>query len=160
MKVISGGQTGADLAGLDAAKNVGFRTGGWMPKYWMNIDGKFPEYAEKYGMQEHASVGYAPRTKQNVFDSDGTVVISGNMKSPGTKMTIFSAKKFSKHIYIVNAKTYNDTEHNNIANWIINNKIQILNVAGNSEHNFLGIYKYSYDLLIRVFEIVRMLRLE
>ena len=30
--IISGGQTGADMAGLMAAKKVGFNTGGFAPK--------------------------------------------------------------------------------------------------------------------------------
>ena len=34
-KIISGGQTGADMGGLLAAKDLGIRTGGWMPKGWL-----------------------------------------------------------------------------------------------------------------------------
>jgi Circularly permutated YpsA SLOG family len=34
MKIISGGQTGADQAGWRAAKACGLETGGWMPKGW------------------------------------------------------------------------------------------------------------------------------
>jgi Circularly permutated YpsA SLOG family len=33
-KIISGGQTGADQAGLRTAKRLGIETGGWMPQGW------------------------------------------------------------------------------------------------------------------------------
>jgi len=82
MKVISGGQTGVDQAGLDAAKFHGIETGGWMPGRWTTLNGPKPGYAEKYGMVEHKSVGYAPRTKQNIFDSDATLIIAGDFSSP------------------------------------------------------------------------------
>ena len=51
-KVISGGQTGADEAGLFAAKEFGIKTGGWMPRKFLNERGENPEYAELYGIQE------------------------------------------------------------------------------------------------------------
>ena len=50
MKIISGAQTGADLAGLDAAKALGIPTGGSMPNGFKDLEGKKPEYASKYGI--------------------------------------------------------------------------------------------------------------
>lgn len=35
IKIISGGQTGADMGGLEAAREYGFPTGGYAPKGWM-----------------------------------------------------------------------------------------------------------------------------
>ncbi|MBF0203726.1 MAG: hypothetical protein HQK67_05280, partial [Desulfamplus sp.] len=32
IKIISGGQTGADIAGVDAAIECGLNYGGWLPK--------------------------------------------------------------------------------------------------------------------------------
>lgn len=155
MKIISGGQTGADKAGLDAAKHCGFETGGWMPKGWIALDGTHPDFAEKYGLQEHKSVGYAPRTKQNVFDSDATLIVSGNFRSPGTILTIKSANQFRKKLY---THDYNNPPHNDvqlISDWIVNNDIRVLNVAGNSERSFPGIYDYTRSFLIHVFELVK-----
>ena len=152
MKIISGGQTGADQAGVDAAKFYNLETGGWMPHGWTTLNGSKPEYAELYGMQEHKSVGYPPRTKQNVFDSDGTLIIAGNFSSPGTKLTINATSLFKKPVYTSDFNNPTANEAENIHQWIIEKNIKILNIAGNSESSFPGIYEYSRSLLILVFE--------
>lgn len=41
-KIVSGGQTGADRAGVDAAIECGVPYGGWLPKGRMAEDGKVP----------------------------------------------------------------------------------------------------------------------
>lgn len=38
-KVISGGQTGADVGGVLAARLHHIKTGGWMPKGWKTLNG-------------------------------------------------------------------------------------------------------------------------
>src|SRR3954453_21838055 len=48
-RVISGGQTGADLAGWRAARAAGIATGGWMPRGFWTEAGERPEFAELYG---------------------------------------------------------------------------------------------------------------
>ena len=73
-RVISGGQTGADQAGLAAAKKLGISTGGYMPKGWRTERGPRPDFAAEYGLQEAATAAYPDRTEQNVIFSDGTVV--------------------------------------------------------------------------------------
>lgn len=154
MKIISGGQTGADQAGLDAAKHCGLETGGWMPKGWTTLQGPKPEYAEKYGLQEHKNVGYSPRTKQNVFDSDATLIFAGNWSSPGTKLTIRSANGFNKPLYTSDFQYPPSNEIENIRAWLVEKDIKILNIAGNSERSFPGIYEYTRSLLIDVFEVL------
>ena len=47
-KVISGGQTGADRAGLQAAKSSGIKTGGYMPKGFLALDGNKVEFQYLY----------------------------------------------------------------------------------------------------------------
>ena len=61
-KVISGGQTGADQAGLIAAEKAGITTGGWMPKGFRTLDGPNPGLAARFGLREHPSEEYPPRT--------------------------------------------------------------------------------------------------
>lgn len=175
IKIISGGQTGVDLAGLDAAKKNGLETGGWMPRRWQNLEGQQPHFATLYGMNEHRSVGYAPRTKQNIVDSDGTLIIATNQSSPGTRLTISAAKLFKKKIFICNIaedcnigcqKCRRPMELQSgelqciscignlgdvIYNWIIDNKFEIVNIAGNSEQTSPGIYDQAFKILDEVF---------
>jgi len=72
-KIISGGQTGADRGGLDAAIHCGLPHGGWCPKGRKAEDGLIPS---KYQHKEMESSGYLPRTQANVFDSDATVIFT------------------------------------------------------------------------------------
>ena len=69
-KIISGGQTGADQAALDAAIKLGISHGGWIPKGRITEDGPL---LDKYKLQEMPTDSYPARTEQNVIDSDGTV---------------------------------------------------------------------------------------
>ncbi len=69
IKVISGEQTGADQAGLRAAKACGIATGGMMPKGFRTLDGPDKALAEEFGLREHTSPSYNMRTSANARDS-------------------------------------------------------------------------------------------
>ena len=72
-KIISGGQTGADRAGLDFAIEVGLVHGGYIPQGRKAEDGRIDE---KYQLVELSSNSYPVRTKRNIRESDGTVIFS------------------------------------------------------------------------------------
>ncbi len=151
-KVISGGQTGADKAGLVAARDSGLKTGGTAPKGYRICDfnGKDSSDTELifFGLTEHKSYEYPPRTRQNVLDSDATVWF-GYDKSPGAKLTIKTATTLNKH-HIINPSA------ENLANWIITNGIEVLNVAGNrfSKEN-PNIFYTTYQTLMETFKLLK-----
>jgi hypothetical protein len=95
-KIISGGQTGADIGGILAAVDKGIATGGCMPNGWKTQDGPKPEYAALYGMKEHASSYYPPRTFENARDSDATIRIACDLNSSGEKCTLKAIKQYNK----------------------------------------------------------------
>lgn len=148
-KIISGGQTGADRAGLDAARSLGIATGGTAPKGWRvcrfdGSDGNDPDLAE-LGLTEHESPEYPPRTKQNVRDADGTVWF-GYPASPGGKLTIRTCKQLGKP-YIINP-SFED-----LREWVTEKGITILNVAGNrSSLENPDIYKQTYFCIRMAFK--------
>lgn len=158
MKVISGGQTGADLAGVITAKKVGFETGGTMPLGFRNLSGKHPEYAEIFGMKEHSSYEYAPRTECNVVDSDGTIRIATDFRSPGEKLTLRLINKYNKpHLDV----TPEFTPWPLVYQFVIDNKIKVLNIAGNSEKTSRGIQAWATGFLEQPFkELKRHLKWE
>jgi hypothetical protein len=152
--VISGGQTGADIGGVKAAKSLGYATSGWMPKGWRTLDGPRPQYAEMYGMKEHSSSSYNERTWDNVLWADGTLRIAGNFNSPGEKCTVnavLSHKKPVMDISIAAWNLYNEEYKNRIyktvKDWIEDRNIKILNVAGNSEKTWLGIEEITIEIV-------------
>ena len=85
-KVISGGQTGADIAGLIAAKKSNIRTGGTAPKGYKTEDGSNMELKTIYGLIDKG--GYKSRTIQNVCDSNGTIAFIVHKGTGGTSKTI------------------------------------------------------------------------
>jgi hypothetical protein len=152
-RVVSGGQTGADQAGLIAARRFGIPTGGWMPKDFLTSTGPAPELAREYGLQEHTG-GYADRTQANVQLADGTLRFAASFETLGEKCTL----KWLLH----HGKPYLDIDRaapppvEKVAAWIKKNNIKILNVAGNVEPRSKnakasGITEFVIDYLNRVF---------
>ena len=144
--IISGGQTGADSGGLVAAVKLGLKTGGWMPKGFRRLDGKKPEMKQAFNMKEHSEWGYAPRTEANVRDSDGTVRFASNFYSPGELCTMKAIKKLEKPYFDVDINDPRD--YSELVEWLDENDIRILNVAGNSEQNSPGIKEFVIDYLV------------
>lgn len=149
-KIISGGQTGADQAGLRVAYDLGIPTGGWAPKGWITSVGPEPRLGTIYGLQENDRKGYTARTYRNVKDSDGTIRLAIDFNSPGEICTLKAIRQYNKPYLDVNLLY--PTPIQNASFWIKQNKIQILNIAGNSErfpnYNIFSLaYGYMSTLL-------------
>ncbi len=147
-KIISGGQTGADIAGLIVAKNFGLETGGWMPKGFLTQAGPKPEWAEMFDLKEHSSPRYPPRTFDNVFEADGTIRLAYNFDSPGEICTLKAIKQSKKPHFDVDLNA--PPQPIEVINWINHHSIKILNVAGNSEHTYVGTAGEVMDYLPKV----------
>lgn len=147
--MVSGGQTGADVNGLKAAKALGIETGGWAPKGYLTEKGSDLSLKELYNLQETESSQYPPRTKLNVLDSDGTIRFAFDFKTAGEKCTYNAIKWYSKPHFDVNLNKPLPVEE--AYNWLVENQIKILNVAGNRESTHPGVgeltEKYLLELL-------------
>jgi hypothetical protein len=137
-KIISGGQTGIDIAGLRAARAAGFETGGWMPKGWITDAGRRPEYATLYGMKQTASPKYPPRTAKNIATADATLIIARDPSTSGTALTRRIAQQknhpFLQVLWI--APGQSDTPKETVAAWL--NDFAVVNVAGNRATDLEG----------------------
>ena len=149
-KICSGGQTGADLGGLIVAKMFGIETGGWMPKGFMTQHGPKPEWAKKYNLQEHESPKYPPRTFCNIENSDGTIRLAYDLLSAGEKCTLKGIQKYDKPYIDVDMNEPRDIQE--VVDWINENNIETLNVAGNSERTRPGMSIGVVDYMSKVFE--------
>jgi len=147
-KVISGGQWGADVAGLAAAHDLGIETGGTAPKGFRTIYGSNPKL-QALGLVEHESWEYKPRTWDNVKNSDGTIRFAYNFDSPGEQCTLGGIMKFRKphldiDLYELELKNYLPFD---FIEWVDEFNIQVVNVAGNAGKN--------RDESAKIFSLVR-----
>lgn len=160
VKVISGDQIGADQAGLFAAEDYGISTGGWMPNGFLTLDGNKPQFGPRFGIRTTESVEYPPRTELNTGRSDGTMRFATNWNTPGERCTLNAIRKASKpyiDFTMPEDRVVDPSEVQKAVDWIKNNNIRTLNVAGNVEPRTInarssGITKFTREFLGQVFE--------
>jgi hypothetical protein len=129
-KNISGGESGANRAGWRIAKAFAVDTGGWMRGGFLTDDGRHPEFAHQFAAAELPIESEAARTEQNVRDSDATIWF-GNTTTLGAQTTVKACLTFGKPVMPVYPGASFDPSH--VAQWIADNKIEVLHVAGNRE---------------------------
>jgi hypothetical protein len=127
-KVISGGQTGVDRAGLDAAMVAGIPVGGYCPKGRRAEDGTIPEH---YPLTELRSENYRVRTERNVAESDATLILTVGALTGGTALTKQLAVKHGRP-YLVEALD-GTPDPILVARWLTAHRVRVLNVAGPRE---------------------------
>lgn len=133
------------MAGL----RLGIETGGTAPRGFRTSVGNDPRLA-KLGLVEHPSWAYKPRTECNIRDSDGTVVI-GKHWSPGSKLTINICDELQKPYFLQPWVTGQEIpDPTEFRTWLEDNKIQILNVAGNGEDRNPGIGRATISFIMKV----------
>ena len=159
LKIISGAQTGADVAGLWAAKLFGIPTGGYAPNGFLTLDGNHPEMAKTFGIKEHPKTGYRDRTISNIYAANLTIILSEKM-SPGTKLTINTCAKTNAEHFILTL------DSSDMGASIVNSHVDfviervralhmvldpmVINIAGNSTKNsprtFEFVFKFCFEL--------------
>ncbi|MFP7756270.1 YpsA SLOG family protein [Thermodesulfobacteriota bacterium B35] len=77
MKIISGGQTGADQAGLDVTIKLGIPHGGAIPKGRMTEAGVLPD---RYNLDELTTKSYPKRTEKRVTIREYTAKPSQSLR--------------------------------------------------------------------------------
>jgi|694.fasta_scaffold24063_2 hypothetical protein len=158
-KVISGGQTGADQAGLFAAEACGIETGGWMPRDFLTLAGNRPEFEKRFKIISTLNPGYPVRTGLNVRDACGTIRVASRWMSAGQRCTLNAIREHRKPYIDVDMppnREVDEAEVNRVVAWIRANQIKTLNVAGNSEPASLqsrssGITAFTQIFLMKVF---------
>lgn len=128
-RIRSGGQTGVDRAALDAAVAAGIPHGGWCPSGRRAEDGRIPD---RYDLRETASPEYAERTRLNVRDSDGTLILSSPDPTGGTLLTLQVALGLRKPVFLIdpNGGFSRRRPAAWLCSWLDANGIRELNVAG------------------------------
>lgn len=148
-KIVSGGQTGADRAALDAAIRLGIPHGGWVPKGRLAEDGPIPK---RYRMRETGSSAYPQRTERNVRDSDGTVLITRGRPTGGSEYTRQMALRHNRpflHVDLNRLPLFKAAL--TVSRWIADHSIRTLNVAGSRASKDPSIYGDTLGLIEAVY---------
>ena len=146
--VRSGGQTGADRGGLDAAREKGVPICGWCPPGGLAEDmpeppGLLEAYPE---LKEGFTEGYVERTAWNVRDSHATLIVAPAGIEPlsGTEMTVRFAEEYGRPCLIVRGVT----DIAKARDWLGSLGYGItLNVAGPRESKTPGTYATTKALV-------------
>ena len=143
-QLISGGQTGADIAALDVALRHDFPHGGWCPKGRKSLEGPIPA---RYQLTETPSASYIQRTEWNVRDHDGTVVFTLAAEVTGGSLrTIGFARKHGKPcIHLSQDACFKPSAV--LKQFVAEHGVKILNVAGSRESKEPGIHEWVMQVL-------------
>lgn len=188
IKIISGGQAGADYAGLLAAKELGWPTGGWAPKGWRvdPTDPRFPSGVNpelrEFGLRECMKPGYPARTMRNVDEAQLTIAFMlKGVHSVGTSKTLGYCQMGKWQEYDPNRKGFgyrdylliddiSSVRRNEVAHYISDYLIMfgptVINVAGHRQTTVAqaalakGIRDYDFEQVVKDILIAGFLGLD
>jgi hypothetical protein len=151
VKIISGGQTGADRGALDAALDCGFEVGGWVPRGRLAEDGRI---ADRYsGMIETESPDPGERTCRNVRDAAATVIVSHGPLRGGSQLALDEATRLHKTVLHLDLDVLGpDAAVIRLRKWLEIEKPAVLNVAGPRASEDAAIYLAVKTLMCKVLE--------
>lgn len=145
MKIISGGQTGADQAALDAAIALNIPYGGWLPKGRKTENGPLPL---RYALGELPTTGYRDRTRKNIVAADATLIFSFGPLSGGSALTEALAIRYNRPFLHIDFDLIDPVQAAALVeNWLRGLEPETLNVAGPRASNEPRIYQAVYSLL-------------
>lgn len=142
---MSGGQSGVDRAALDVALALGYPAGGWCPRGRRAEDGRIDDH---YPLVETGSGRYIERTRRNVRDSDGTLILLRGALEGGTRMTVDHARKLGRPLFIVDFDKKQRISE--VRSWLRAHGIATLNVAGPRASKQPAIYDEALRFLHRL----------
>jgi predicted Rossmann fold nucleotide-binding protein DprA/Smf involved in DNA uptake len=144
-QIVSGGQTGVDRAALDWAIQQAISHAGWCPANRRAEDGII---ADHYHLKTLKSGGYRQRTRKNAADSDGTLILNWGKLEGGSLKTQHFAESFNQPCLLVQLDAdWDENKRLQVLNWLVQHKIQQLNIAGPRESKRPGIYSKAFEFL-------------
>jgi hypothetical protein len=150
-KIVSGGQTGVDVAALDVAKELGYETGGWMPRGFLTEAGPRPDYAGLYGVVALSVASCPARTRRNVEDADYTLALTVGRPTGGTALTVRLCGVRPHGVFdLLRLGSDGEQVAEMVRESLVRQGVQTLNVAGPRESKSPGVYELARRFLLEV----------
>lgn len=144
LKIVSGGQTGADRAGLDFAIANGIPHGGWCPKGRKSLDGPIDA---KYLLKDTPTGNYLQRTEWNARDADATVIFTVTSElGGGSKKTADFARKHGRP-FLHLSKSIQGDHAKVLKSFLLSRQVKTLNVAGSRESKEPAVAAFVTEVL-------------
>ncbi len=149
LKIISGGQTGADTAALNFAIRNGLAHGGWCPRGRLRENGTIPV---RYRLQETPSTYYSQRTLWNVRDSNATVIFSiRSTLTGGSRKTAEFVRHLRRPLLHISAAKSAADGPRLLRQFLRLHSVRVLNVAGPRQSEEPGIGRFVARVLAEAF---------
>ena len=145
-RIVSGGQTGVDQAALTVAVSLSIAHGGWCPLGRRCETGVIPS---RFDLDEMSTSSYSARTRQNVIDSDGTLILYRAQLTGGTLLTSEIAQQLARPLLLLDLEETLDLEQ--ARQWLQTSQVTTLNVAGPRESSCPGIHQQACQVLTDLF---------
>ena len=145
-KIISGMQKNVDQYGIEAAKELGIDYGGTVNKGFKVVpegsnSPNFQEFVDSGKWEEIESQDYRDRTKLNAQNADGTVWFG----KTGTDSAGHNATKR----YSGNKPWIENPTDKELRQWLIDNNIETLNVAGNRSYGTEELGQQAKETIVK-----------
>ncbi len=152
VKVISGGQSGADRGAMDAARDCGVRVGGWCPAGgWAEDMPEPPGVRALYPeMVETPLADVVQRTEWNIRDSTCCVVLNTQKRgtSHGTDIGYACYKKYGIPYFeiVLDGPESIDAQVDRACAWLheLDEDAIVFGVGGPRASEYPGIYDIAY----------------
>ncbi|HUG20774.1 MAG TPA: putative molybdenum carrier protein [Planctomycetaceae bacterium] len=153
MRFVSGGQTGIDRGMLDACLEKGFACGGWCPEGRLAEDGPIDE---KYPLKVLPNAGYPERTRENVIDSDATLIFFNGELAGGTKKSKTLARSLGKPYLMLDFSETDLESAVDLAYESIKEQgLQKINFSGPRASNWPEAHEIAYEFTSRLIDRFR-----
>jgi len=148
MMIISGGQTGADQAALDAAITLGMPHGGWLPRGRKTEAGPLPL---RYRLRELDSSRYRDRARKKILAADATLIFSLGPLTGGSALTEALAIRHDRPVLHVDLALIGSEQATGLVEqWLRTTAPAGGNIAGPRASSEPRIYRAVYNLLIGI----------
>jgi len=143
--IISGGQTGVDIAALEFALQIGINHKGFCPKGRINESGIIPQ---KFNLIETYTSDHQIRTRYNILSSGGTLILYTTKLYEGTEYTRSYCLSVKKPLLLVSLQNSFSSNIITLNNWIRSHTITSLNIAGpreSEENNYQKVKEFLLE---------------